>query len=66
MKNFKRTLRLLGLVTLIILASVGIGIGGCVPIPPANKKEETIEIIVELEESSNDDKTESIQLDIKQ
>lgn len=65
MKSFKKILRLLGLVLLIVLASVGIGFGGGVPIPTSNKKEDTIEIKVELVES-NEDKTKLIQFDIKQ
>ncbi len=65
MKRFKKTLRLLGFILLIVLASVGIGLGGGVPIPPANKKKDTIEIKVEMLESV-DDKTKSEQFDIKQ
>jgi len=62
MKKFKRILKLLGLICLIILASVGMGIGGAVPIPMVNKKEDTIELIVE---SSEDDKAELNELEIK-
>jgi len=62
MKKFKRILRLLGLICLIILASVGMGIGGAVPLPMANKKEDTIELIVE---SSDDDEAELNELKIK-
>ena len=65
MKSFKKTLKLLGLVLLIVLASVGLGIGGGISIPPSNKKEDTIEIKVELVES-NEDKTKLGQFDIKQ
>lgn len=65
MKRFKKILRLLGLVVLIILASIGIGFGGGVPIRPSNKKEDTLEIKVELLKS-NEDKTEMIQFGIKQ
>lgn len=65
MKSFKKILRLLGLVLLIVLASVGLGIGGGIPIPPSNKKEDTIEIKVELVES-NEDKTKLGQFDFKQ
>lgn len=54
MKVFKKTVRLLGLFILIILASVGIAIGGGIPIPPGNKKEENIEVSIELEDDSND------------
>ncbi len=65
MKSFKKTLKLLGLVLLIVLASVGIGISGGVSIPPTKKKEDTIEIKVELVESTKD-KTALVQFDIKQ
>ncbi|MEO5911249.1 MAG: hypothetical protein ABIP95_10200 [Pelobium sp.] len=63
MKRFKKTLRLLGLVVLIVLACLGIGIGGGVPVPPSNKKENTIEINVELLDADQD-KTMFVQ-DIK-
>jgi len=63
MKKFKRILRLSGLICLIILASVGMGIGGAVPIPMANKKEDTIELIVES--SDDDDEAELNELEIK-
>jgi hypothetical protein len=65
MKSFKKALKLLGLVLLIVLASVGLGIGGGIPISPSNKKEDTIEIKVELVESK-EDKTELGQFNIKQ
>ena len=42
--SFKKILKLSGLAFLIVLASFGIGFGGGVPIPPLNKKEDTIEI----------------------
>jgi hypothetical protein len=65
MKSFKKMLRLSGLVLLIVLATVGIGFGGGMPILPSNKKEDIIEIKVELVES-NDNKTKLAQFDIKQ
>lgn len=65
MKSFKKILRLLGLVLLIVLASVGLGIGGGIPIQPSNKKEDVIEIKVELVES-NENKTKLGQFDFKQ
>jgi hypothetical protein len=57
MKSFKKILRLLGLVLLIVLASFGVCIGGGAPIQRPNKKEDTIEIKVELVESDNDELT---------
>jgi hypothetical protein len=65
MKSFKKILRLSGLVLLIVLAGVGIGFGGGVPIPTSNKREDTIEINIELVES-NEDQTKLGQFDIKQ
>jgi hypothetical protein len=65
MKSFKKTLKLLGLVLLIVLASFGIGIAGGVPIPSSKRKEDTIEISIELLES-NEDKIKLDQFHIKQ
>lgn len=65
MKRFKKILKLVGLVLLLVLASVGIGIGGGVPVPPSNKKEDLLEINIELLES-DEDKTKLSQFDIKQ
>jgi len=39
---------------LLILASVGIGIGGAVPVQPTSKKEDKSETKIELSESKND------------
>jgi len=50
MKRFKRTLKLFGIGLLIILASLGVGIGGAVTITSNRKKEETNEIKTELVE----------------
>jgi len=55
MNNFKRTLRLLGLIVLLILASVGMGIGGAMPIPTNNRRQEIIEIQMDSEESLEED-----------
>lgn len=65
MKSFKKALKLLGLVLLIVLASVGLGIGGGIPIPPSNRKEDTIEVKVELVDS-NEDKIKLGHFDFKQ
>ena len=40
MKRFKRICKLGGLMLLIILASVGIGLSGGIPVPAAKRKEE--------------------------
>lgn len=54
MRSLKKAIRLLWLVFLIVLASVGIGLGGAVPIPRATKKEDIIELNIELVESEED------------
>jgi hypothetical protein len=64
MKNLKKTMRLLGLFLLIVLASIGIGISGGVPISPSNKREDAFEIKIELVES-NEDETLDTAFDIK-
>ncbi len=51
MKRFKKTLRLLGLMCLIILAAFGVGIAGGVPIPPSNKRQHDIEVKIELHDT---------------
>lgn len=50
MKSLKKAIRLSGLVLLILLATLGIGIGGAVPIPPNKKREDANEIKIELVE----------------
>jgi len=44
MKRFKQLLRRLLLICLIVLASIGIGLSGGVPIPSFGKREEKQEI----------------------
>ena len=65
MKSFKKTLRLFGLVFLIVLATLGIGFVGGVPIPLSKKKEDTIELKTELIEDKEDE-TKLYQFDSKQ
>lgn len=65
MKSLKKTIKLFGFLLLIILASVGVGIGGGAPVLPNSKKEDSIEIKAELPESK-DNKNEVIELGIKQ
>ena len=54
MRYFKKAWRLLCLVLLVALAVTGIGLGGGVPIPASNRKENHIEITVELPESKEE------------
>ena len=65
-KGVKKTLKLCGLVLLIVLASLGIGIIGGIPIPTTRKKEDIFEIKTELVESKQEDKTALNLGDIKQ
>lgn len=66
MKFIKKSLRIIFLVLPIVLASFGLGIGGGIPIPPRNKKEDNpFEIKVELDESK-ESKVEFVQMEIKQ
>ncbi|WP_293310473.1 hypothetical protein [Pedobacter sp. UBA5917] len=54
MQYFKKAIRLMGLALLIFLASIGLG--GGVPIPPSNRKENHIEIKTELKEAEETEK----------
>lgn len=65
MKNLKKTIKLFGFILLIILASMGVGIGGDAPVLPTSKKEDSIEVKVELPESK-DNENEVMELSIKQ
>jgi len=53
MNGIKRMLKLFGLACLIVLATVGIGIGGGAPILSTNKREERAEMKIELLESDS-------------
>lgn len=55
MKSFKKTVKLIGFVLLIVLASVGIGITGAPPVPLSRKKEDTIEVKTESTETQADE-----------
>jgi hypothetical protein len=55
MKRFNKILRLIGLVLLLCLATIGISIGGGVPVPFARRKENTAEIKIELVETKDDE-----------
>ena len=56
MKRFFRTLRKTGYILLVILAAIGIGMFGAVPIIPSNRKQENIfkiELVENFEEEDN-------------
>nr|WP_157247207.1 hypothetical protein [Pedobacter panaciterrae] len=54
MKRFKKIMRLLGLIVMIILASFGIGLGGTPPVIPVTRTKHPTEF-VETEEEDNDE-----------
>ena len=58
-------LRLLGLVILIALAVCGVGIAGGVPIPSSNKRENDIEVKMELFDNEEDE-SDLVRFDFKQ
>ncbi len=58
MKSFKRKLRLLGYIALIILASIGIGLGGAVTTPPVLRTKDRDDTPIELLESKEDDESD--------
>lgn len=63
MKNFKKKLKLLCYVILIVLASLTAGISGA-PIPMRGRKEERNEINIEMVDLK-DDSTQSEKIEIK-
>jgi len=65
MERFKNILKLSALALLIVLASVGIGMAGGVPIPSSNKRKDITDLKIELVES-DEVKTKIRQSEIKQ
>lgn len=55
MKRFKKILKLLVLVCLIVLAGLGVGLGGGAILPSSNKKRKTTEFKIELIELKEED-----------
>jgi len=55
MEKIKKALRLVGLVCLVALASIGMVIS--TPPPPPIRRQNTIEVIAEDEESDDEDET---------
>jgi hypothetical protein len=58
MQDFKRKLHLVGLVLIMLLATVGISLGGGIPIPMSGKKEDGPPIKIELVKEDEEDDTE--------
>ena len=56
MKRFKKALKLLALVFLIVLAVFGIGLSGGIPILQSNKRGDKTEINIELFEPEENEK----------
>jgi hypothetical protein len=54
MKFFKKLMRMVVLIFLILLATVGVGLSGGIPTPPAGRKDNTIEIRTEMEEEDEE------------
>ena len=55
MKNFKRLLKLSALVLLMVLATIGMGIAGPVPVSPNKRKDNDNGIKIELVEAKEED-----------
>ncbi len=53
MNSFKKMLRLLALIALMALATIGVGLGGGIPVRITNRKEDHIE--VRTEDNCQDD-----------
>ncbi|WP_430965199.1 hypothetical protein [Spongiimicrobium sp. 2-473A-2-J] len=63
MIRFKKALRLLGLMVLVVFAAIGVGLNGGVPMPTANRKKDTIELLMESDDTDED---EAEEIDLKQ
>lgn len=57
MRKIMKAIRLLGLVLMILLASIGIGLTGGVPVFSNSRKEDQNEIKIELVETEKEDET---------
>lgn len=58
MNGFKRKLRLLGYILLILLASIGIGLGGGVTTPPVLRTKDREDTPIELLETKEEDESD--------
>jgi hypothetical protein len=64
MKSLKKGLKLICLVLMICLATIGISIAGGAPVPLSRRKENDPQIKIELVESK-EEATDLVQIDIK-
>ena len=55
MKKFKKALKFFALISLILLASLGIGIVGGIPISFSDKRRQTPDIKIELVETNEEE-----------
>ncbi|MEM7161386.1 MAG: hypothetical protein AAF487_02995 [Bacteroidota bacterium] len=62
MKNFKRVFRLLAFIALMVLACVGIGLSGGVPLPTSQNRREQEKAVIEMQD---EDITETEEEDFK-
>ena len=58
MKSLKKVIRLVCLVMFVILASIGVGIGGAIG-APVNRKRENAVVTIEMVEAVEEDSTVS-------
>ncbi|MES2836682.1 MAG: hypothetical protein V4667_04095 [Bacteroidota bacterium] len=65
MKKFQKKFRLFSLILLVIVASVGIGIAGAIPISTNKKRENLIEIKTELLDTTQKKSEQKTQKEIK-
>ncbi len=65
MQKIQKTFRLFSLILLVILASVGIGISGAVPINSNKKGENLVEIKTELLDTTQNKSEQKTQKEIK-
>jgi hypothetical protein len=59
-KKFKKIMRIAGMIMLMVLASFGVGLIGGVPIPMNKRRENVIELRIELKESEENKAEELI------
>ncbi len=64
MKKFKKILKILGIICLIFLASLGVGLGGAAPILPKNRTR-FIDTTAKIELVEVQDETSGVATEIK-